>query len=178
MSESDSTASSQRTEAPDWLGMARSASTALDPTAGDGETDMLRELLVIALNGDPYAIAVERVREIVRMRSLTRIPRAPEWLLGALALRGEVVEVIDLRCRLGLVAREPDRSSRIIVLHGDDDRVAGVLVDTVRDVHRVSEDEIQMAEDFDFSAVVEMCQRDGEFISILDIDRALGFSDA
>jgi chemotaxis signal transduction protein len=178
MSESEGFDSAHSPTTPDWLGMARLASTALDPASGGAGAELLRELLVIGLNENPYAIPVERVREIVRMRSLTRVPRAPQWLLGVMALRGEVVEIVDLRHRLGIEATTPDRSSRIIVLHGDDDRVTGVLVDSVRDVYRVEEDSILSVEDLELSAVVEMCPRADEFISILDVDRFLGFSDA
>lgn len=177
MSESDATTSRTAERPPDWLGMARSASSALSLASAEAGTEMLRELLVIGLDHSAYAIAVERVREIVRMRSLTRVPRAPDWLLGVLALRGEVIEIVDLRRRLGIESSQPDRSSRIIVLHGDGERVTGVLVDSVSDVHRVREDEIQPADALDLFAVVEMCPRGSEFISILDIDRVLGFGD-
>lgn len=177
MSKPETSTSDSSVTTPDWLGMARSASTALDLSGTDADFDLMRELLVIGVNGHAYAIAVERVREIVRTRVLTRIPRAPEWLLGVLALRGEVVEVVDLRRRLGIDPIEPDRSSRIIVLHGDGDRVTGVLVDSVSDVLRVGEEQVVSAEGLELSAVVEMCQRGTDFISILDIDRVLGFSD-
>lgn len=162
---------------PDWLGMARSASRRLNSSKDEASIEHLRELLVIGLDGNPYAIAVERVREIVRMRPLTRVPRAPDWLLGVAALRGEVVEVVDLRRCLGIEPAAPDRSSRIIVLNGDDDRVTGVMVDSVRDVFRVSENSILPADDLELSCVVEMCPRGNEFISILDADRFLGFAD-
>ena len=98
-------------------------------------------------------------------------------LLGVVALRGEVVEVVDLRRRLGLGASTPDRSNRIIVLHGDNDRVTGLLVDSVSEVHRVSEDAILPSQGLDGGAVSEVCPRDEEFVSILDVDRALGVGD-
>ena len=92
-------------------------------------------------------------------------------------MRGEVVEVVDLRCRLGLPAAELDRSSRIIVLHGDAQRVTGVLVDSVSEVFRVSEECVMPAQGFEVTSVTEICRRGEEFISILDPDGALGFQD-
>lgn len=178
MTESRSPEGSRSTSTPDWLGMARTASKAMDLGADAGGSALLREFLLIGLNETPYAIPVERVREIVRYRELTRVPRAPNWLLGVIALRGEVVQVVDLRRRIGVEVTDPGRSSRIIVLHGDANRVTGVLVDSVRDVYRVEEDGIQAADDLDLSAVAEFCQRDGAFISILDLDIVLEFTDA
>ena len=126
----------------DWLTLARSAA------ARGGERDegeLLRELLAFRLGGIPYAIPVERVREIVRLREITPMPRVPDFVKGVVALRGEIVQVVDLRMRLGMEPQEPTRASRIIVLHGDDQKVTGVLVDAVQEVMRVSESEVSPA---------------------------------
>ena len=161
----------------DWRGLARDAARGYMAETAD-PTELLRELLVFGLDGAAYAVPVERVREIVRVRELTRVPRAPVWLRGVIALRGEVVEVVELRRRLGLPDAPPDRSSRIVVLHGDDDRVTGLLVDSVSEVHRVAEDAIMPAQGVDGGAVAEVCLRGEEFVSILDVDRAVGAGDA
>lgn len=165
--------------AGDWQSLARGASSHRrgEPVHGDGGDLLLRELLVFGLDGTAYAVPVERVREIVRMKALTRIPRVPAWVLGVVTLRGEVVEVIDLRRRLGLGASSPDRTHRIIVLHGDADRVTGMLVDSVSEVYRVPDDAVLPAQGFDGNAVEEICRRGDGFVSILDVDRALGVSD-
>jgi purine-binding chemotaxis protein CheW len=161
----------------DWEDVARKAVDGFEEEPEAEGAELMRELLVFELDESAYAIAVERIREIVRMRDLTHLPRSPEWLLGVMALRGEVVEVVDLRCRLGLPAAELDRSSRIIVLHGDAQRVTGVLVDSVSEVFRVSEECVMPAQGFEVTSVTEICRRGEEFVSILDPDRALGFQD-
>jgi purine-binding chemotaxis protein CheW len=163
--------------AHDWEDVARKAVDDFEEEPEAEGAELLRELLVFELDESAYAIAVERIREIVRMRDLTHLPRSPEWLLGVMALRGEVVEVVDLRCRLGLPAAELDRSSRIIVLHGDAQRVTGVLVDSVSEVFRVSEACVMPAQGFEVTSVTEICRRGEEFVSILDPDGALGFQD-
>ena len=166
-------------DAGDWAALARTASSRFRGTGDVDEdgADLLRELLVFGLDGTAYAVPVERVREIVRMKALTHVPRAPGWLLGVVALRGEVVEVVDLRRRLGLGASVPDRTNRIIVLHGDADRVTGMLVDSVSEVFRVRDDEVMPAQGLDVGSVSEICRRGDEFVSILDVERALGVSD-
>jgi purine-binding chemotaxis protein CheW len=163
---------------PDWETVARGASGAFG-TANSGEegAELLRELLVFGLDESAYAVSVERVREIIRMKPLTRVPRVPGWLLGVVALRGEVVEVVDLRQRLGLGAATVARTHRIIVLHGDGDRVTGLLVDSVSEVYRIQEEHILPSHGLDSSCVSEICPRNEEFVSILDVERALGVSD-
>ena len=176
MSESSERPMEPESATRDWLGLARSASAA----AADGiesDPEYLRELLVFGVDGSAYAIDVVLIREIVRLRSLTRLPRSPDWMLGIIALRGEVVEVVDLRRLLGVESREPSRASRIIVLGGDPERVTGVLVDSVREVLRVDETAILPADGLETSAVVSMCRDGDEFVSILDVDRILGLED-
>jgi purine-binding chemotaxis protein CheW len=154
----------------DWQNLARAAA---DNSGEQAEADLLRELLMFRLAGSPYAIPVERVREIVRPRTVTPVPRVPRAVLGVIALRGEIVQVIDLRMRLGLDTPEPSRSSRVIVLHGDDDRVTGVLVDQVSEVLRVSEESIRPTSAGESGSVSELCVGGEEFVSIVDLDRVL-----
>lgn len=137
------------------------------------EAAVRREFVTFVLAGDPYALPIERVREIVRMRAITPVPRVPDAILGVISLRGEVVEVLDLRLRLGLAASPPTRASRIIVLHGEDGAVSGLLVDAVRDVLRITEDDVRPASGGDHEGVSALLARGEQFVSLLDIERVL-----
>lgn len=156
----------------DWEALARrAASEAVDePGVGPG---LLVELLVCELAGSGYALPVDRVREIVRMRQLTRVPRTPDWLVGVITLRGEIVQVLDLRMCLGLPLGDVGRRTRIVVLHGDDGEVTGLLVDGVREVLRVPADSIAASSLAEGGAVNEMCRHGDEFVSLVDLDHVL-----
>lgn len=158
-------------EERDWEVLARRAAAGRDEEA----PQLLHELLVFLLGDSPYAIPVERVREIVRMRSMTPVPRVPREIRGVITLRGEVVQVVDLRMCLGLPTPDPGRRTRIIVLHGDDDRVTGILVDAVREVMRVPDPDLRASTGGEGDAVTELFLSEGEFVSIIDIDRVLEF---
>lgn len=173
MSEADQRGASE-TAAPDWIELARAAAARRD---GNAEPELLRELLTFELAAAPYAIAVERVREIVRLREITPMPRVPASVLGVAAMRGEIVQVVDLRMCLGLAVSEPTRRSRVIVLHGDENRVTGVLVDAVQEVLRVPEEAIMPATSNEADAVRELCTRGDQFVSIIDTDQVLGIYD-
>jgi len=170
MSAGEPHVSSRRAER-DWETLARAASATA--AGGQEEPELLRELLCFRLGDSPYAVPVERVREIVRARSVTPMPRVPDFVLGVISLRGEIVQVLDLRMRLSLEAKPRTKASRIIVLHGEDDRVTGVLVDAVNDVLRVTEEAFRPAAAGDGAAVVELCTRGEEFISVIDLERVL-----
>ena len=153
-----------------WESLSRAAASG---GASRDEATLLREFLTFSLAGDPYAVPVERVREIVRMRPVTPIPRVPAALRGVISLRGEIVQVIDLRLRLGLDAATPTRASRIIVLHGEDGRMTGLLVDAVTDVLRVTDEAIRSDGQGDAGHVAMLCVRGDQFVSVLDFDRVL-----
>lgn len=167
-------AASQEPE-QEWERLGRSAATT---ETEDQEPDLLRELLSFELADAPYAIPVERVREIIRLREVTPMPRVPACVTGVVALRGEVVQVVDMRMRLGLEMRPPTRRSRIIVLHGDDDRVTGIAVDAVQEVLRVKEGEIDIRTAQTSGIVSELCNRGDDFVSIVDLDQLLALDES
>jgi purine-binding chemotaxis protein CheW len=154
-----------------WDELARSAA---ERRHGAADAEALRQLLGLVVDGSPYAVPVENVREIVRIRPITPIPRVSSHVRGVISLRGEIVQVIDLRRRLGLAPIETTKATRIVVVHTEDGRVAGVLVDAVREVMRVSEDAIRPSVATDSRGCVEaLCTRGDEFVSLLDLGRLL-----
>jgi purine-binding chemotaxis protein CheW len=132
----------------------------------------VQQFLTFVLDGTPYALPIERVQEIVRIRPTTPIPRAPEDVRGVISLRGEIVQVIDLRRRLGLETLAPTRSNRVIVVHGGDGRMAGLLVDTVTEVLTVTEDALRQPSG-DTNVVEALCVRGDQFVSLVNLDRVL-----
>jgi purine-binding chemotaxis protein CheW len=157
-------------EVREWDDLARAASDRGESPESSGD---IRRLLSFELAGAPYAVPVERVREIVRMGPVTPIPRTPEDVRGVISLRGEMIELIDLGRRLGLGSIEPSRRARIIVIKTGDGEVVGLLVDTVREVLRVSAEEIQPATGSATGAVNDLCKFQDEFVSMIELDRLL-----
>jgi purine-binding chemotaxis protein CheW len=156
--------------APRWQDLARRAA---ERRNAEVENVAVRQLLTFVLDGSPYAVPVERVREIVRVRPITPIPRVPGDVCGVISLRGEILEVIDLRLRLR--AGPSGRASRIIVVHAADGGVAGLLVDGVTEVLPVPEDALRPAAAAETGNVETLCVRGDRFISLIDLERVLRF---
>lgn len=157
-------------ESASWEDLARDASA-----PAESEAEEILQLLTLELDGDLYAVPVEQVREIVRIRPITPVPRVSADVRGVIALRGEILQVVDLRSRLGLESVETGRTSRIVVVHLEDGRVAGMLVDAVREVLRVSEDSIVPPSGGESASVEGMCRRGSQFVSMIALDRVLRF---
>lgn len=132
----------------------------------------LCELVAFELAGDGYALPVERVREVVRPGRITPMPRVPATVLGVLPLRGEMVEVIDLRRRLSLPPGERTRRSRVVVLHAGDGGTAGLLVDAAAQVLRVPQDAVRPAAP-DSVSVEALVAHEGRFLSLIDVEQVL-----
>jgi purine-binding chemotaxis protein CheW len=153
-----------------WVDLARQAARSRDAVAGGVHA---QRLLVFLLDEAPYALPVERVREIVRRRPITPVPRVPAEVLGVISLRGQVIQVIDLRRRLGLAERDAGRRSRIVVAHDGEGRVAGILVDRVEEVVTVAEDALREGPGGSAGVVDGLCRVGSRFVSIVDLDRVM-----
>lgn len=155
-----------------WDTLARRAARRRDE---QHEPIAVEQLLSFEIDGAPYAIPVERVREIVRIGPITPVPRVPADVRGVISLRGEIVQVVDLRRRLGSPPAEIGRASRIVVVFSESGRLAGLLVDAVTEVLRVAQDALRPPACGDSGAVVALCTQGGRFVSLIDLERILGF---
>jgi purine-binding chemotaxis protein CheW len=101
-----------------------------------------REVLSFALGGEEYAIDILRIREILKHRPATEVPRAPAFILGVIAVRGQIIPVMDLRLRVRVAVAPPGKESRILVVtHAGEPY--GLLVDAVHQVVRMREEEVE-----------------------------------
>jgi purine-binding chemotaxis protein CheW len=166
--------SAPTTAAASWEDLARAAGSRRDAAA---PAEAMRQLLCVRVDGAPYAVPIENVREIVRVRPITPIPRVAKEVRGVISLRGEIIQVVDLRLRLGLAGVTPTKAHRIVVVQTDDGRLAGLLVDAVREVLRVSESAIGAPASADTGIVVALCTNGAEFVSIVDPQRLLEVGD-
>ena len=91
------------------------------------------EMIVVEIRGQRFAIDIMSVREIRGWHTATRLPLAPDHVLGMINLRGTVLPVIDFGSRLGLGFSEPSAASVVIVTEVGE-RVAGLVVDAVCDI--------------------------------------------
>ena len=108
------------------------------------EATGVREFLAFLLGPEAYALPLSCVREIMRVPTITDVPRAPHDVLGIVSVRGQVTTLIDLRRKLK-VAEAPISTRTRVLLVDQGDEILGLLCDRVLQVHRLSEDEVEMA---------------------------------
>ena len=140
-----------------------------------------QQALTFELGNETYGVEILRVREIRGWSSVTKIPHAPQHVLGVLNLRGSIVPVVDLRMRLALERAEYTKVTVIIVLsvHGANGRrEVGVVVDGVSDVIDVNAAEVKQPPDLGTRSATEYIRGlmpvNNRMVVLLDIDRLIG----
>jgi purine-binding chemotaxis protein CheW len=134
------------------------------------------QLVVFQLGVELYGVEIACVHEIVRMQSITRVPRAPAFVEGVINLRGRVIPVIDLRLRFNLPAAAHTRASRIVVVEIGD-QVVGLVVDGVSEVLRVNTALIEppspVVAGIDSEYLQGIARLPERLVILLDLDRVL-----
>jgi purine-binding chemotaxis protein CheW len=111
--------------------------------AGDDRATRATEAVLTFVAGtETFGLPIGAIREIIKLREITEVPRAPEFVLGIITVRGIVIPVLDLRVRLSLEATPPTRAARVLVTTHEGEPF-GLLVDAVTGVVRLASNEIE-----------------------------------
>lgn len=100
------------------------------------------QFITFSLDDELYALPIERIREVIRVQAITRVPQAPAHVRGVHNLRGAILPVLEVRTRLGLSPATLSPSSRIVVAETRSKRI-GLLVDGVHQVIRIPESSLE-----------------------------------
>lgn len=134
------------------------------------------KFLTFFLASEEYGLEILKVREIIGMMPITRVPRTPEHMRGVINLRGKVIPVIDLRIRFGLQPTEQSQRTCIIVVQAGGVEF-GVVVDRVSEVANVASEDIEDAPSFGAEVGTEyllgIAKSSGRVKLLLDIDQVL-----
>ena len=148
------------------------------PSAQKNEVhdNQVLQYVTFRLDDETYGIDVMQIQEVLRYTEIAPVPGAPDYVLGIINLRGNVVTVIDTRRRFGLADSELTDSSRIVVMESSN-QVMGMLVDSVAEVVYLKASEIETAPNVgnEESAkfIMGVCNKNGELIILVEFDKML-----
>lgn len=148
-------------------------------TANKSTKDAVDENLrwvTFRLENEKYGINVMQVQEVLRVTEIAPVPGAPNYVLGIINLRGNVVTVIDTRSRFGLASTEMDDSTRIVIIEAEE-QVVGILVDSVAEVVDLKASEIETAPNVGTEDSAKFIQgvasHDSELLILVDLNKLL-----
>lgn len=144
-------------------------------TAKEGD-DQILQWVTFQLEEETYGINVMQVQEVLRYSEIAPVPGAPDYVLGIINLRGNVVTVIDTRTRFGLPTNEVSDNSRVVIIEADQ-QVIGILVDSVAEVVYLRSSDIDSAPNVGTEESAKFIQgvsnRDGELLILVDLNKLL-----
>jgi len=141
----------------------------------DGDDPVL-QWVTFQLDEETYGINVMQVQEVLRHSEIAPVPGAPDYVLGIINLRGNVVTVIDTRTRFGLPSAEVSESTRVVIIEADQ-QVIGILVDSVAEVVYLRSSDIDSAPNVGTEESARFIQgvsnREGELLILVDLNKLL-----
>jgi purine-binding chemotaxis protein CheW len=144
----------------------------MSETAGQN----FHEYVTALIGGQLFGLPILRVQDVFVPERLTRVPLAPAEIAGVLNLRGRIVTLIDMRCRLGLGVREDSAPAMAIGVESRGESYA-LLIDSIGEVLKLDD----MAREPNpsnldprlASVSTGIHRLDGQLLMILDVDRVL-----
>jgi purine-binding chemotaxis protein CheW len=140
------------------------------------EDTLVKQWVTFKLGDETYAINVMQVQEVLRVTEIAPVPGAPDYVLGIINLRGNVVTVMDARKRISLPPKEMDDDSRIVIIEAGN-QVVGLLVDCVAEVIEVQDADIEpspsVGNDDSSKYIHGVVNTDDNLTILMDLDKML-----
>ena len=132
-----------------------------------------KKYIVFGIDNENYGLDISSVNSIIQMPQITYVPKAPRHYSGIINLRGEIIPIISLRRKLNLLDDIYTDSSRIIIADIEEGKQVGLIVDDVKEVMAIADDEINEPSPFlkkENSLICGVGNKDEELISIFNLE--------
>jgi purine-binding chemotaxis protein CheW len=142
----------------------------------DAQRSSYQEFLCFKVADEVYGVDIMNIKELIKPREVTEVPRAPSFVSGIISLRGVIIPIIDMLDRLGLVRETVTGRERVIVVR-QGESFCGLLVDEIIQVVRIALDAIEAAptvlEGIDRDFVAGIGRADGRMIILLNLNNII-----
>lgn len=136
----------------------------------------VQEFLCFRVANEIYAISIMDIKEIIKPREVTEVPRVPAYVSGVLSLRGIIIPVFHMRHRLGLPTAGSSAKERIVVVKKGED-YCGLFVDEVIQVVKIAAEGIEqppaVLDGIDRDFVGGIGRHGGQMLILLNLEKVL-----
>ena len=140
--------------------------------AGNAVDDGMLRLVSFFLNEQEYAFEISEAFEVIKPREVTEVPQVPDFIMGILSVRGEMLPIMDLKARLGMDSSGNDYMMKRILIAGGEERKAGFMVDGVGAIKEFKAKSLKSV-GRKVGFLTGTVTFKGNSISVLDIDKLL-----
>lgn len=136
------------------------------------------QFVVFSLANQKYALSLPDVERVVRAVEITRLPKAPEIVLGVINIQGRITPVINIRKRFRLPEKEIDPGDRFIIADTSK-RLVALMVDDVRGVIESRGQEMVKAEKIlpGMEYIEGVVKLEDDIVFIHDLDKFLSLEE-
>lgn len=131
----------------------------------------VKQYIILRFDSEQYGIDISYIDNIVRLMPITRVPHTQPYFLGVINLRGVIIPVMSMREKFDLPFKENTNATRILIIKYEGANI-GILVDEVKEVVTLSEEEVEKVTSDDVDArayVTGVGKYNDTLISILNI---------
>lgn len=144
--------------------------------ADDPKSEEVNQYVTFFVGDETYGVSVMKVQSINEMIEITHVPKARAFIKGVINLRGSVIPVIDMRKKFSLPPKDYDSFTVILIVEVNE-RLVGMIVDSVSDVVDIPVSDIQSQ--INYSARVDTSSIEGigrigeRLVVLLDVETFL-----
>ena len=136
------------------------------------EVAKMEQVVCFKIGKEEYAVDILLVQEIFKLPEITKLPKAADYVIGVINLRGKIIPIVDLSVKFGLGVATGKHATRGIVVTIEGKQV-GLAIDTVSHVVRVNSSEIEppppAVRGIAGKYIVGITKRESSFVVILNI---------
>jgi len=140
-----------------------------------GASEHSTQLVVFTLGDEEYGVPIQFVKEIIRKPEVTQLPNAPEYILGVINLRGQIIPILSLHERFSL-QRTDDSETKVVIVEFAS-LMVGMEVNDVSEVLTLTKDRISsapaMATTINSNFISGVGKLEDRLLIILDVERIL-----
>jgi purine-binding chemotaxis protein CheW len=140
--------------------------------------------LTFLLDHEIFAVNVKNVLEVLEKQYITRVPQTPDYILGILNFRGEILPVVDTRLKFNMESITGEDKNLVIVYDISTENnkcIVAATADAVKDVIEIAQSEIkpvpEMGISFNAKFISGVVRRNEDFLLLLDIDKVYSMSE-
>lgn len=131
------------------------------------------QFVVFKLGEEHFAVETDKILSINDMMTITRVPKAPDYIKGLINLRGSIKSLVDVNLLLNIESKR--QQNNIIILKVDEEEI-GISVDEVEEVIDIDEDKLQRLETHNTEAYIKgVIELEEKLLTVIDIEKLLNY---
>ena len=100
----------------------------------------MKQYIVMQNGKTKISIPITDIKEIVLKESITKVPNMPDYMVGVQNIRGEIINVIDIKKFLNI---QDDVESKKIVICILEDKMIGLLTEEVSEIIKLETENLK-----------------------------------